>query len=45
MFSVFESPGLWNKFDLDYTFGKGDQLFRFISKFRYLAWKIYGKSL
>ena len=34
---LFKSPGLWNKFDLDCILGKGDQLFRFIGKFRYVG--------
>ena len=35
--TLFESPGLWNKFDLDCILGKGDQLFKFIDKYRYLG--------
>ena len=35
--TLFESPGLWNKFDLDCILGKGDQLFKFIDKCRYLG--------
>ena len=31
-----KSPGLWNKFALDYI-GKGDQLFKFTGKFIYLG--------
>ena len=31
------SPGLWNKFALDSILGKGDQLFNFMGKFRYLG--------
>ena len=34
--TLFKSLGLWYKFDLDYILGKGDQLLKFISKFRYL---------
>ena len=34
--SWFKSPGLWNQFDLDCILGKGDQLFKFVGKFRYL---------
>ena len=34
---LFKSPGLWDKFDLDCILGKGDQLFKFIGKFRYLG--------
>ena len=30
-------PGLWDKFDLDSILGKGDQLFKFTGKFRYLG--------
>ena len=33
--TLFKSPGLWNKFDLDCILGK-DQLFKLIGKFRYL---------
>ena len=35
--TLFKSPGLWYKFDLDYILGKGYQLFKFIGKFRYLG--------
>ena len=35
--TLFKSPGLWEKFDLDCILGKGDQLFKFIGKFRYLG--------
>ena len=28
--SKFKCPGLWDEFDLDSTFGKGDQLFNFL---------------
>ena len=35
--TLFESPGLWYKFDLDCILSKGDQLFKFIGKFRYLG--------
>ena len=35
--TLFKSPGLWNKFDLDCILGKGDQLFRLIGKFRYVG--------
>ena len=31
------SPGTWDKFDLDCILGQGDQLFKFIKKFRYLG--------
>ena len=35
---LFKSPGLlWDKFDLDSILGKVDQLFKIISKFRYLG--------
>ena len=30
------SPSLWNAFDLDCILSKGNQLFKFIGKFRYL---------
>ena len=32
----FRSPDLWQKFDLDYTSGEGNQLFILLGKFRYL---------
>ena len=35
--TLFKSPALWDKFDLDWILGKGDQLFKFIGKFRYLG--------
>ena len=35
--TFFKSPRLWNKFDLDWILGNGDQLFKFIYKFRYLG--------
>ena len=35
--TLFKSPGLWNKFNLDYILGKRDQLFKLIGKFRYLG--------
>ena len=35
--TLFKSPGLSDKFDLDCILGKGDQLFKFIGKFRYLG--------
>ena len=35
--SEFKSPGLWDKFHLDFLLGKGDQLFKFIGKFRYFG--------
>ena len=34
---MFKSPGLWDKFDLYCILGKGNQLFNFIGKFRYLG--------
>ena len=33
---MFRSPGLWDRFDSDSMLGKGDQLFKFIGKSRYL---------
>ena len=33
--TLFKTPALWDKFDLDCILGKGDQLFKFIGKFRY----------
>ena len=35
--TLFRSPGMWNKFDLDCTLGKWDQLFKFIEKLRFLG--------
>ena len=35
--TLFKSPCLGNKFDLDSVLGKRDQLFKCISKFRYLG--------
>ena len=35
--TLFKSPGLWDKFDLDCILGKGDHLLKFIGKFRYLG--------
>ena len=35
--TLFKSPGLWDKFDLDCILGKGGQLFKFIGQFRYLG--------
>ena len=35
--TLFKYPGLWNKVDLDCIFGKGDQLFKFVRKIRYLG--------
>ena len=35
--TLLKPPGLWNKFDLDCILGKGNQLFRFIGKFRYFG--------
>ena len=35
--TLFKSPGLWDTFDLDSILGKGDQLFKFIGKLRYLT--------
>ena len=35
--TLFKSPGLWNKFNLDYILDKRDQLFKLIGKFRYLG--------
>ena len=34
---TWTSPGLWDKFDLYSILGKGDQLLKFIGKFRYLG--------
>ena len=36
--TLFEAPGLWDKlWDVDSTLGKGDKLFEFIGKFRWLG--------
>ena len=35
--TLFKSPGLWGKFDLDSILGKGYHLFKIIGKFRYLG--------
>lgn len=35
--TLFKSPGLWDKFDFDYILGKGNQLFELIGKFKYLG--------
>ena len=35
--TLFKYPGLCNKFDLDCILGKGDHLFKFIGKFRFLG--------
>ena len=34
--TLFRSPGMWDKSDLYGILGKGDQLFKFIERFRYL---------
>ena len=34
---LFKSPGMWDKFELDFILARGDQLFKFIGKFRYLG--------
>ena len=36
---LFKSPGMWDKFELDCILARGDQLFKFIGKFRYLGVK------
>ena len=33
--TMFKSPGIWDKFDLDCILSEGNQLFKFIGKFRY----------
>ena len=38
-YTLFKSPGLWDKVDLDCILGKDDQLFNFIDKFRYIGMK------
>ena len=35
--ALLKSHGLWDKFDLDCILGKGNQLIKFIDKFRYLG--------
>lgn len=37
--TLFRSPGLWEKYDVDCILAKGNQLLKFISKFRYLGIK------
>ena len=32
--TLFRSPGMWDKFGLDWILGKGYRLFKFIGKFR-----------
>ena len=34
---LFKSPGMWDKFELDCILDRGDQLFKFIGKFRYIG--------
>ena len=34
---LFKSPGMWDNFGLDCILARGDQLFKFIGKFRYLG--------
>ena len=38
--TLFGSPGLWDKFDLDGILGKGDHSFKFIGKFRYIGMEV-----
>ena len=35
--TLFRSPGLWDKFDIDFILGKRDQSSKFIDQFRYLG--------
>ena len=35
--TIFRSPGQWNKLDLDGIVGEDDQMFKFLGKFRYLG--------
>ena len=35
--TLFKSPGLWDKFDIDFILGKWDQSSKFIDHFRYLG--------
>ena len=37
IWTLLRSPGVWDKFGLYCIIGKGDQLFKFIGKFRYLG--------
>ena len=37
IFTLFQSPGLWEKFHLDCILDKGDDLFKCIGKFRFLG--------
>ena len=39
IWTLFKSPGLWDKYDLDSILDKGDQLFKLIGKFRYFGMK------
>ena len=43
--TLFKSPGLWDKFELDYILGKENQLFKFIDKFRYLGMKDFLENM
>ena len=38
-YTLFRSPGRQYKLDLDNILGKGDRLFKFLGKFRYLGMK------
>lgn len=35
--TLFTSPGLWDKLDLDFALGKGNHLFKSIGKFKHLG--------
>ena len=39
IWTLFKSPGLWDKYDLDSILDKGNQLFKLIGKFRYFGMK------
>ena len=42
---LFRSSGLWDNFKLDSILAKGDQLFIFITKFRYLGLEDFPQEL
>ena len=35
---IIKSPGVWDKLGLDFTLGKGDQIYKFIVKFK-MSWE------
>ena len=42
--SLFRSPGLWDKFDLDCLLGKGTSCLNLLGNFDILEWKTYHKG-